>query len=459
MSGLFAWWPLHEMGGGTTHDLKSRFNGDINGPIPGVRGVGGLTSYSFDGTDDQINCPEFPADSWEEFTLSCFIRPEEIRSGTMLSTGGNGAASNEYGFVFNHGHSGWLDDRLSIYISNSVQETQNHNWSLNLDYPTTEFHHVAITFDGNDSNGVEGFLDGESLGTKSNDRDYVEFDGDRPTYIGREWTGTGGQQYFTGEIQDLRVYNRVLSHDDIRTLSVWGSADLARPPVDGQSYWPFDDDSDTSTATDEWGTNDGTIYGAVYTSDSIRGNALEFDGVDDFVDLGVSSIDLGLDLVSAFTVSLWVRTQEPGDNFNTPIFSAYDRDVIDGFHIVAGSGDIRAVISRDNGVHNYAIWEGSTVGEWYHVVGIFDNTTYEPAVYVNGIRGPVENFDAGVDDFPHVNTTMKLARQANPDERYFACDIDDVRIYDYPIELGEISQLYRWGTRGRDMRKLTVNAR
>ena len=53
MTGLVGWWPLNEYSGSTAYDLSGNDNhGSLNsGVTQGVAGKGGLTSYSFDGSD------------------------------------------------------------------------------------------------------------------------------------------------------------------------------------------------------------------------------------------------------------------------------------------------------------------------------------------------------------------------------------------------------------------------
>lgn len=52
MTGLIGWWPLHEKTG-RSNDLSGNENhGSNNSPIHGIAGKGGLTAYSFNGSDD-----------------------------------------------------------------------------------------------------------------------------------------------------------------------------------------------------------------------------------------------------------------------------------------------------------------------------------------------------------------------------------------------------------------------
>ncbi|MEZ6120080.1 MAG: hypothetical protein R3C28_26405 [Pirellulaceae bacterium] len=71
---------------------------------------------------------------------------------------------------------------------------------------------------------------------------------------------------------------------------------------DVYAHWPFDDNNGDNIADDVSGNNhNGTIHEAVFTSGQ-SGLALEFDGVNDYVDLG------GLDVTGAgLTLAAWFK--------------------------------------------------------------------------------------------------------------------------------------------------------
>ena len=92
----------------------------------------------------------------------------------------------------------------------------------------------------------------------------------------------------------------------ISTLIIIGYANAQYNPV---GYWSFDDCS----AKDSSGyDNNGVIYGANCTAGKI-GNALNFDGLNDYVDLGNSN---SLNTTS-FTILFWLNlTSDPNCDEN-----------------------------------------------------------------------------------------------------------------------------------------------
>ena len=83
------------------------------------------------------------------------------------------------------------------------------------------------------------------------------------------------------------------------------NADIADGLV---AYWPLDEGGGTTTADASGNGNDGTLNLPGWDSGKF-GGALNFDGVDDYVDCGNPSIlDFG---TGDFTISAWIKTTAP----------------------------------------------------------------------------------------------------------------------------------------------------
>lgn len=92
------------------------------------------------------------------------------------------------------------------------------------------------------------------------------------------------------------------------------------------SHWSFDKaDIQGDTIEDAWGNNDGTIVGAPRVVEGKVGEALELNGVDQYVDVGHpadGSLDFGQDI--DFTIAAWIKVSEtPADQYT--IVSKGDR--------------------------------------------------------------------------------------------------------------------------------------
>jgi hypothetical protein len=69
-------------------------------------------------------------------------------------------------------------------------------------------------------------------------------------------------------------------------------------------YWKFDEGSGTVASDSSNNGNTGTLVNGPQWVDGIRGNALTFDGVDDYVDVLDSN---NLDVSQSITIEAWVK--------------------------------------------------------------------------------------------------------------------------------------------------------
>jgi hypothetical protein len=153
------------------------------------------------------------------------------------------------------------------------------------------------------------------------------------------------------------------------------------------SYYAFDEGSGNITY-DSWGTNDGIIYGATWTS-GVIGSALDFNGAGDFVEI---PDDPSLDLADALTIKAWIKPVQPTMGYvvckeQLPGYpqsgSAYTLDIFPGkvrsVLWQAGSPPPTAPaavgatnILPDVWQHVAVTWDGSIVKVFYN--GVVDGT-------------------------------------------------------------------------------------
>lgn len=257
--------------------------------------------------------------------------------------------------------------------------------------------------------------------------------------------GSRSNYYFNGEITDARVYDRVLSSEEAKELYEWGSGDYAKPLNNSNSssavsHYPLDGD-----ATDFWSGNDGSVNGASFVDDAIRGKSASFDGNEDYIQISLTS------QTDPMTVSFWAR---PETDDRGHILSNY------------GSSSSDWNIDWGNSKNTFRIWEDSggdiiettasyPKDSWHHVV-LKVNGSGEAKFFVNGVKDAEGSGHEGMLDN---GRDYQIGNRPDDNDYAFNGKIDDVRIYSKALSPSEVFELYRWGTRGRDMRKLTVNSR
>ena len=237
-----------------------------------------------------------------------------------------------------------------------------------------------------------------------------------------------GVGYLEGKIDDVRIYNRALSADEISYLY------NRRIPI---GWWKFDEGSNSSTTYDSSGNgNNGTVYGATSTAGKIN-SALSFDGVDDYI-----SINGVTNTANQITVEMWIKpvTMTGGSAYR--IICAKDSWNW-AFRINKNLSQLTFTVKNDSAVVSDTDYWGTTMtsGQWYHIVGVYDGSTVN--YYVNGVKASVGvNFTGNL----YSNATAFVIGKAGWEAtREFNGLIDDVRIYNYARTAAEIRTDYNEG--------------
>ncbi len=147
--------------------------------------------------------------------------------------------------------------------------------------------------------------------------------------------------------------------------------------------WSFDEGSDTTTADNAYGTSTGTLNGANWTTGGQFGDALQFDGVDDYVEiLDAPELDIS---GPEFSASLWVKPDR-GPGTEDMFFMKGDRQGIANVNYYLSwkdTGKMTWAFKSDGGFE-YIDMDVTlpTVDEWNHVAVVFDRPTV--SIYING---------------------------------------------------------------------------
>lgn len=437
---LVGYWPLHD---NSAIDYSGNGNhGTLNGGVTtGVAGKGGLQAMNFDGNDDYILANSSTVDGETEASVMGWCKVK--KDGTFGGIYGHQSNINSAG-------GGILIKKQNSDQNNAINVLLNGydggsnptiKWTPPSDF-WDEWNHVGVTWDGSK---LRLYINSEVVA--SSDASSVSTLNDLGAFeIGRyEWADTGGVYYGNTDACDVRVYSRALSDAEVQTLYEWGKGDYVRPPNDGISYYKLDGD-----ATDSWGSNDGTTEGGVaYSSNSIRNQSLDLDGSDDYVETkNFSALES-----NTFSISFWGYVKDQSkfngaivqrNSNNSGVFLGTDGDSNDPYFGI-----------HDTNGNNHAITSGAgnwPENKWIHVAGI--KTESGMKLFLNS--NLEDNIQQSFTPLSTSSTTYIGANQSKT-RAYFRGLIDDVRIYDRAISRREVHELYRWGTRGRDMRKFLVN--
>ena len=240
------------------------------------------------------------------------------------------------------------------------------------------------------------------------------------------------------------------------------------------SYWPFDRGYIIDkTVKDVSGDNNGTIRGNPRVVPGQIGEALEFDGVNDFVNLTTLGDFGGQIGTSSFEV--WIKTQNKKDwmtlinthgaacpNWGVELNGVNvrnDFEIMKGvlhYYIAPDYLDLRAHLRAlgalrgcSGGTNSAGIFDG----EWHHIVCTNDYMIHEDGksgngkqiIYIDGV--PISTSEHGFAGsnkrgFSPFTAPVHLGARKFPGQAdgHFMGMIDEVRFYDRPLTADEVIQ-------------------
>ncbi|MFC1788250.1 LamG-like jellyroll fold domain-containing protein, partial [Patescibacteria group bacterium] len=473
-SSLVTYWGLDEGAALTAQDSYGGNTGTLtNGP---VWGTGQLDSaLDFDGVDDYIDFGDI-LDSTisgpdQKFTLSAWIKPGSASMAndfilSKYSLSGNPGGAKYRQMIFR-----LIDNKLAFFWQdeNASPLFENYQASTVIDN-LSKWYHVVATYDGTKTLGsrvslyVDGSFDAVSALNTQGTPSYIQ-DTDAGVEIGSgDQGGLWADYSFDGLIDEVAVFSGVLSLPEISGLYTNGLADKgycqALPTVtdsdsDGVvdaddvcdnsspdspnglvSYWGFEEAGGTDTA-DSHNGYPATLFGNPTWTTGQIGGAIDFDGVDDYVDLGdIPAFDFSNE---DFTIVSWVNLSElptwapAGCTPLSPVFSNHG----EGYTLnINETGNV--VFSKYTSGAGEGVVSTSAIstGDWHHLAAV--HTPTEMRVYVDGQLSNTSSTALGdiyytLDDIPKIGI-----RSCGSGYLRFKGQIDDVAVYSRALNLTEI---------------------
>jgi len=272
---------------------------------------------------------------------------------------------------------------------------------------------------------------------------------------------SGGSEFFNGLIDDVRIYDRALSLDEIGQLyNGFEHADLPKFTASGTltiddgllGYWKIDEGADNlcSGGEDVCDTSGNGNHGTIANGESDEWStttpsalnfsnpySMDFEG-NEFVE---TTLDVELDGISEVTISAWMKR----------------RSTAGGKYVLLG---------RENGAYtdalNIQMWDDGLIyfmpdnpgfataasndTNWHHVVMVFNGNLSGDSNRLKGYIDGVEqslSYAATIPATTEVMTDPFVIGETVPDGGSFTDGfIDDVRVYNRALSIDEVRQLY-----------------
>ena len=208
-------------------------------------------------------------------------------------------------------------------------------------------------------------------------------------------------------------------------------------------WWRFDNESgENSTFFRDW-SNHGNNATCILTScPTIKsgkfGNALYFDGSDDYINAGNGS---SLDLTGNITVEAWVK---PGKLDTAYLVKKASRDSTDGYELALSKATGKAYfrVNQKTSDDTYKLFSTSSYpvdgNTWVHLAGVYNGSHVQ--IYFNG---KLENSMTGPANIS--SNTDNLEIGGPDDSRNFKGTIDEVIIWNRALSPEEINASYKSG--------------
>ncbi|MHB9139432.1 MAG: LamG domain-containing protein [Victivallaceae bacterium] len=344
-------------------------------------------AVSFNGTSDYIQIPSSTSlgNLNHHITIAAWINPFAIADKCIVNkrygTGANGFELRTYSsgcLRFSFG------DGASYYDYNSDASA----------YTTGAWQHVAAVYNGKN---VKFYVNGALKGIRAATGRIAT--NTYPLFIGKYQTGA---YYFSGSMDDVRVYNRSLTPCEIKEAAYM------------RAYYKLD-----SNANDETGYNNGTLSTANPATVAAKvGNGYDFDSAAvNFVKANDhSTIDLGSNL----TIAAWIKPESLPATA-TIVNKKYESSTT-GYELRTYGAKLKLLI---NNVVATTTQNLLTSGVFQHVIVTFDGSNAR--FYVNSELKETVALSAAV-----AANTEPLHIGIYRDETNYKFNgiIDDIRIYD-----------------------------
>ena len=205
-------------------------------------------------------------------------------------------------------------------------------------------------------------------------------------------------------------------------------------------YWSFNEGNGTVVYDGSTYGNDGIVYGAVWTNGKF-GNALSFDGIDDYVEV---PDDDSLDL-STMTLEAWIFLETPVGKTNQSriiehkekVGKAYGLELFAKDYFGCSGDQLTMHTTLNFSIRNAISPTHINTYQWYHVVGTYDGEYQK--LYINGV------LDKTVENITGITANISgpvLFGTGAKQKHFFDGVIDEVRVYNHALSADVIYQHY-----------------
>jgi len=426
--GLVGYWNFEEGSGQTVYDRSGNGNDGTLGSSTAVEksdpvfvsghdsnGPGG-TGLQFDGVDDYVSVSSSSSlnSIASSFTLEMWINVDSFVSWKRhLRTPGIK----------------WEQDNgqnFGITLYNGANEI-GEGW-ISAD-PPGRWQYIAVTWDGVT---VTWYKNGQQITTFTTSQNAIN--------TGDLTIGAGDGTNFDGVIDEVRIYNRALSADEIRMHYNQKKPVLHLKMDEGSGTIVHDESFNNNDGTLNLGTSGNTTVSNAWVNGK-HGSAISFDGVDNYIDVGN---DESLDLHGNvdFTISGWIKSVGYPANNSALAGKWYYTPAEYGYLVYFGySGPPGTISIQSDSTHCTTDVLPINDNKWHYIAAVKNGNI--GVVYLDGVQKVCNGTLSTT--VSSTSGSFQVGTYANNEGGNFNGLIDDVRIYNYARTADEILADYNAG--------------
>jgi len=416
----------------------------------------GGNAVSFDGVNDYINLGDDADLSFGDdtndfpFTFSAWVNADDLSDFPIIAKGVYNSTA-EYSWMFN----GSDQLRLEIYDdSNSTYESARTDALTSFQGKWT---HCVVTYDGRGgtsaNQGIALYINGsaQSLTLAGAGTYGAMKDKGADAYIGRANT-----TYGDGKINNVQIFNTVLTQDQVREL--YTKPELTLPTGIASSAlkldMPMQEGSGTAILDGSGNQNHGTGSGITWATGQeyafqhplVRSNnPMVFDGADDKVTVGTPSA-LNNIFTGGGTLSAWINPKSDGQN---NAGQAFDKGKYT-FQVISessGSVKVQFAVTLSGGAARWETPRSVSLNNWTHILVTYDsdNPTTDPIIYLNGSAVSLTETISPSGTYVSDATSNLILGNRNDGVTTFDGLLNDLAIWGSALTANEVTALYNSG--------------
>lgn len=443
-------WQLDEGAGASqVAGVGGEWPATINGVKTGAEGVSG-SGLELDGVDDYAATDSPVLNTGKSFSVSVWAKlPSDHPTSGTVAVAQSGANTSGFEIYYSTALGGWVFLRHSVDASGgtaarAVQPACPAGDTVCLESRLNTWTHLVGVFD-NVNHVMKLYVDGKVVGTAP----FTEpWDARGRTFLGAASHYGTVENFFKGSLDEFQLFDYQLEDAQVTRLHERNPVETGRP---AKLVFPLDEKATDIALTGRAQPVAAQLRGGTTPGgDGVNGRAVEFDGVDDYATAGRPVMDT----YQSFAVSTWVKLPKDKENramtavaqssANISGFELYHSTAQGGWVFLRHSADasnatpVRAIQTACPANTNCA---AARLGQWNHVVGVYDIDAAEIRLYVNGVLAATTAYTT-----PWLATgevTLGAAKGANGLISPLKGAIDDVRLYDRAISDDEVRQLFK----------------